>query len=95
MGYADTLFDLTDRVVLITGGSRGLGREMAFAMAECGADVIIASRNYESCVATAEQITAATGRAAPRSTSTRTSTVHREVTADNAASSPRSVSTAS
>jgi len=64
MGYADKLFDLTDRVVLITGGSRGLGREMAFAMAQCGADVIIASRNYETCVATAEQITAATGRAA-------------------------------
>ena len=33
MGYADTLFDLTGRVALITGGSRGLGREMAFAMA--------------------------------------------------------------
>jgi NAD(P)-dependent dehydrogenase (short-subunit alcohol dehydrogenase family) len=28
MGYADRLFDLTDRVVLVTGGSRGLGREM-------------------------------------------------------------------
>ena len=33
MGYADRLFDLTDRVILITGGSRGLGREMAFAAA--------------------------------------------------------------
>ena len=33
MGYADELFDLTGRVVLITGGSRGLGREMAFAAA--------------------------------------------------------------
>ena len=44
MGYADELFDLTDRVVLVTGGSRGLGREMAFAAAQCGADVIIASR---------------------------------------------------
>src|SRR6478672_8119300 len=31
MGYADELFDLTDRVVLVTGGSRGLGREIAAA----------------------------------------------------------------
>jgi NAD(P)-dependent dehydrogenase (short-subunit alcohol dehydrogenase family) len=64
MGYADELFDLTDRVVLVTGGSRGLGREMAFAAAQCGADVIIASRKYETCVATAEEIAAATGRTA-------------------------------
>jgi NAD(P)-dependent dehydrogenase (short-subunit alcohol dehydrogenase family) len=64
MGYADEVFDLTDKVVLITGGSRGLGREMAFAAARCGADVIVASRNLDSCVSTAEEITAATGRAA-------------------------------
>src|SRR6476646_9083932 len=63
MGYADELFDLTDRVVLITGGSRGLGREMAFAAAYCGADVIIASRKYDTCVETAREIEAATGRA--------------------------------
>jgi NAD(P)-dependent dehydrogenase (short-subunit alcohol dehydrogenase family) len=64
MGYADDIFDLSDRVVLITGGSRGLGREMAFAAAHCGADVVIASRKYDTCVATAEEITAQTGRAA-------------------------------
>ena len=37
-GYAAELFDLTGDVVLVTGGSRGLGREMAFAAAHCGAD---------------------------------------------------------
>lgn len=64
MGYADQLFDLTDRVVLVTGGSRGLGREMAFGAARCGADVVIASRKYDNCVATAKEIEAETGRAA-------------------------------
>jgi NAD(P)-dependent dehydrogenase (short-subunit alcohol dehydrogenase family) len=64
VGYADELFDLTDRVVLITGGSRGLGREMAFAAASSGADVVIASRNLDSCVLTAEEVSAATGRVA-------------------------------
>ncbi|MGA8331630.1 MAG: short-chain dehydrogenase, partial [Mycobacterium sp.] len=33
MSYAEELFDLTGQVVLITGGSRGLGREMAFGVA--------------------------------------------------------------
>jgi NAD(P)-dependent dehydrogenase (short-subunit alcohol dehydrogenase family) len=64
MGYADKLFDLTDRVILITGGSRGLGREMAFGAARCGAHVVIASRNLDNCVSTAKEIEAATGRAA-------------------------------
>ena len=64
MGYADQLFDLTDRVILITGGSRGLGREMAFGAARCGADVVVASRIMENCVATAKEIEAETGRAA-------------------------------
>ncbi|WP_280299783.1 SDR family NAD(P)-dependent oxidoreductase [Nocardia abscessus] len=62
MAYADELFDLRGRVVLITGGSRGLGREMAFAAARCGADLVIASRNYDSCAATATEIEQATGR---------------------------------
>ncbi|BBX05471.1 SDR family NAD(P)-dependent oxidoreductase [Mycolicibacterium aichiense] len=61
MGYADALFDLTGRVVLVTGGSRGLGREMAMAAARCGADVVIASRKFDTCVATAKEIEAETG----------------------------------
>lgn len=63
MGYADELFDLTNRVVLVTGGSRGLGEEMALAAARCGADVVIASRNLDACKAAAEEIETATGRA--------------------------------
>lgn len=64
MGFADELFDLAGRVVLITGGSRGLGRQMAFGAARCGADVVIASRDLDSCRATAEEIEKDTGRAA-------------------------------
>src|SRR6185295_433216 len=63
MGYADELFDLTDRVVLVTGGSRGLGKEMALAAARCGADVVIASRNLDACKTAAQEIETATGRA--------------------------------
>ncbi|MCZ4078059.1 glucose 1-dehydrogenase [Rhodococcus sp. H36-A4] len=57
-------FDLSGRVALITGGSRGLGKAMAFGLAQAGADVIIASRDFESCRATATEIEAATGRRA-------------------------------
>lgn len=64
MTYTEDLFDLTGRVVLITGGSRGLGRQMAFAFAHCGADLIIASRKFEACEATATEIETKTGRAA-------------------------------
>lgn len=58
------LFDLTGRVALVAGGSRGLGREMVLAMAAVGADVVIASRKLDACEALAEEVTTTTGRRA-------------------------------
>jgi NAD(P)-dependent dehydrogenase (short-subunit alcohol dehydrogenase family) len=58
------LFDLTGRVALVTGGSRGLGREMALAFADAGADVIISSRKADACEATADEVRARGRRAA-------------------------------
>jgi NAD(P)-dependent dehydrogenase (short-subunit alcohol dehydrogenase family) len=57
-------FDLTGKVALVTGGSRGLGKEMCQVFAEHGADIIVASRKEDACIALAEEITAATGREA-------------------------------
>jgi NAD(P)-dependent dehydrogenase (short-subunit alcohol dehydrogenase family) len=57
-------FLLTDKVALVTGGSRGLGREMVLAFAAAGADVVITSRKLDSCQQLAEEVESTTGRKA-------------------------------
>ncbi|WP_200304642.1 SDR family NAD(P)-dependent oxidoreductase [Streptomyces adelaidensis] len=63
MGNAAS-YDLSGRVALVTGGSRGLGRAMALGLAAAGADVVIASRKIEACEKTAAEVEATTGRRA-------------------------------
>jgi NAD(P)-dependent dehydrogenase (short-subunit alcohol dehydrogenase family) len=59
------LFDLTGKVALVTGGSRGMGREMALAFAQHGADVIVASRKLDACETVAAEVRALGRRALP------------------------------
>lgn len=58
------LFDLTGRVAIITGGSKGLGLSMASGLASAGADVVIVSRHQAEAAAVAEQLATQFGRRA-------------------------------
>jgi NAD(P)-dependent dehydrogenase (short-subunit alcohol dehydrogenase family) len=62
---ATQLFDLSGRVGLITGAAQGLGRAMALAIAEAGADVVLADRNQTGVQKTAEEINRLGRRALP------------------------------
>ena len=50
------LFDLTDRVAIITGGSIGLGRQMAEGLAEMGANLVLCARKAERCQEAVEEL---------------------------------------
>ena len=57
-------FDLSNKVAVVTGGSRGIGREIVLGFAHQGADVVIASRKLDSCKRLAEEVQQETGRRA-------------------------------
>ena len=59
----ERLFDLSGRVAIVTGGSRGLGRAMALGFAKAGAAVVIASRKLDACQAVVEEVEALDGQA--------------------------------
>lgn len=60
---ADSLFDLSGRIALVSGASRGIGEAIATLLAEHGAHVIVSSRKREDCEAVAEAIRGAGGNA--------------------------------
>jgi len=62
---AAELFDLSGKIAVVTGGSRGLGREMVLAFAKAGADVVIASRKLANCEEVAREVEALGRRALP------------------------------
>jgi NAD(P)-dependent dehydrogenase (short-subunit alcohol dehydrogenase family) len=59
----DRLFDMTDRTVIVTGGTRGIGHALAEGFALAGARVVVASRKPDACEQTAEHLRGLGGQA--------------------------------
>src|SRR5690242_21902579 len=57
------MFNLKDKVALVTGASQGIGRETALALAEAGAKVAVASRNEEKLAALVKDVATTGGEA--------------------------------
>ena len=62
---AGAYFDLSGKIAIVTGGSRGLGLEMVRAFATAGADIVIASRKLEQCEEAAHMVEGLGRRALP------------------------------
>jgi NAD(P)-dependent dehydrogenase (short-subunit alcohol dehydrogenase family) len=61
LSRASELFDLTGRVVIVTGSTKGIGRAMAHGLASAGASVVVSSRKQALCDEVADDIAATTG----------------------------------
>jgi len=55
------LFDLSGKVVIVTGSTKGIGRAMADGMARAGASVVVSSRKQDLCDQVAKEIASETG----------------------------------
>ncbi len=60
--YKDTIFSLENKVAIITGGSKGIGKAIASIYAQAGADLVLTARNEDELIATSQEIIKLTGR---------------------------------